>query len=155
MLRRVLVLLAIAAFAGFAQKYEGPRPPKPDLPFLKHAESLVPTEPVVAKEEGKAKNSTFVIEGATSTAVTPLASPIFLLKAEKVDPQRMELYKLESKGGRRTVVPAKQAPIRMEINRLTPDQIWRLEVDESLEPGEYSLTVAEDPSNQAWCFKVR
>ncbi len=156
---RLLLLFVLAALAAPAQTYDGPRPPKPDLPYLKHANTLVPTEAVVAKEEGKSRNTTFIIDGATSSAVTPLASPIFLLKAEKTitpeDVQRMELYRLDSKGGRRTVVPARTPPIRLEATRLTADQIWRVEVDESLEPGEYSLTIAEDASNRAWCFKVR
>ncbi len=154
MLRSILLLL-MAALAAPAQKYDGPRPPKSDLPYLKHADNLVPTEAVVAKEEGKSKNTTFVIDGANSPAVTPLASPVFLLKAEKIVPEYLELYRLESKNGRRTVVPTRTPPIRLEATRLTSDQIWKIEVDESLDPGEYSLTVQNDPSNQAWCFRVR
>ena len=153
---RPLLLIMLAAIAAPAQKYDGPRPPKPDLPYLKHADNLVPTEAVVAKEEGKGKTTTYVIDGPNSPAVTPLASPIFLLKAEKTitpeDVQRMELYRLDAKGGHRTVVPTKQPPIRLEATRLTPDQIWRLEVDESLDPGEYSLS--PEGSNQVFCFQV-
>ena len=44
MMRRIVLLLSAAALAAFAQKYDGPRPPKPDLPYLKHASELVPTE---------------------------------------------------------------------------------------------------------------
>ena len=153
--RLLLPLLLLAALAAPAQKYDGPRPPKPDLPYLKHADNLVPTEAVVAKEEGKKGSMTFVIDGANSSAVTPLASPIFLLKADKIVPETLELYRLESKNGRRSVVPTKTPPIRLEATRLTPDMIWKIEVDESLDPGEYSLTVRDDPSNQAWCFQVR
>jgi hypothetical protein len=29
----------------------GPRPPKPDLPYLMHADNLIPTESVEAKQE--------------------------------------------------------------------------------------------------------
>src|ERR1039458_4935950 len=53
MLCRILWLGLAAAFAAAAQKYDGPRPPKPDVPYLKHADTLIPTEAVMAKEEKK------------------------------------------------------------------------------------------------------
>ena len=48
---RHLTLLLIIACAGWGQKYAGPRPPKADLPYLKHAGNLIPTEATEAKEE--------------------------------------------------------------------------------------------------------
>jgi hypothetical protein len=50
MMRRMLPLAALA-LAAFAQKYDGPRPEKPDLPYLKHAESLLPLEIIQATEQ--------------------------------------------------------------------------------------------------------
>ena len=44
MMLRILPLLFAAVFAAYAQKYNGPVPPKPDLPYLKHAENLIPTD---------------------------------------------------------------------------------------------------------------
>jgi hypothetical protein len=44
MFSRLVPLLFAAALTVSAQKYDGPRPPKPDLPYLKHASNLVPTE---------------------------------------------------------------------------------------------------------------
>src|SRR4051812_22890407 len=98
-LRLLAMLLTLAlnmACVAFAQKYTGPRPPKPDLPYLKHAENLVPTEVTEAKEEkGKKEEITYVIAGPSSSAKTPLASPIFLLESIKLVPDKLELFKLE------------------------------------------------------------
>ena len=96
--------MLLMAFAATAQKYNGPVPPKPDLPYLKHAETLVATEAAEAKEEkGKKDDITYVIPGASSSARTPLASPIFILQTEKLTAASLSLYKLESKNGRREI----------------------------------------------------
>jgi hypothetical protein len=153
---RCIVLFLAAAFAAAAQKYTGPLPPKPDVLYLKHAENLVPTEVLEAKEEkGKKDDLTYVVEGAASSARTPLASPILLLQAEKVEASKLTLYKLESRNGRREITfsPKKQPKaIRVELTHLNTAKLYRLEVEESLEPGEYALTA--DGSNQVFCFQV-
>src|SRR5437588_9007206 len=98
---RLLALLLAAPVVAAAQKYTGPRPPKNDLPYLKHAENLVPTEASEAKEEkGKKDEITYVIAGAASTARTPLASPILLLQTDKLKAESLQLYKLETRNGR-------------------------------------------------------
>ena len=156
--RRILFLLFAAALAAPAQKYDGPRPPKKDLPYLKHASNLIPTEDVIAKEDQKSNGSTYVIAGANSSAVTPLASPIFLIQADKISPDKLSLYKLDSKSDHREIYisPKKQSiAIRMEATKISSDNIWKLEVDDSLDPGEYCLTIDGDSSNQAFCFRVR
>jgi|HubBroStandDraft_6_1064221.scaffolds.fasta_scaffold522503_1 hypothetical protein len=155
MLRRIVWLSFAVALAASAQKYEGPVPPKPDLPYLKHADNLIPTEAVAAKEEKKKDDSTFIVDGASSSARTPLASPIFLMKSDKILPRNLQLFKLEVKSGHRELFyPAKKPPqaIRIVVTKLSPDGIWKIEVDESLEPGEYSLS--PDGTNQAFCFHV-
>jgi hypothetical protein len=153
---RVLALLLFASLAASAQSYNGPRPPKPDLPYLKHADNLVPTEPSEAKEEkGKKDEITYVILGANSKARTPLASPILLLQQEKLVASSLQLYKLESRNGRReiTASPKKpMKPIRVEATRLDSSGLYKIEVVESLEPGEYSLS--PEGSNQVFCFQV-
>ena len=153
---RLFVLLFAGAALAAAQKYTGPRPPKADLPYLKHAENLVPTEVSEAKEEkGKKDEITYAIPGAASTARTPLASPIFLLQSEKLSAQSLLLYKLESRNGRReiTTSPKKpMKPIRLEATRLDGSGLYRLEVTESLEPGEYSLS--PEGANAVFCFSV-
>src|ERR1035441_11125523 len=86
---RVLWLGLAAVFAATAQKYDGPRPPKPDVPYLKHGGDLIPTEAVMAKQEKKKDDTTYAIEGANSTAKTPLASPIFLMQAGRSAQRRV------------------------------------------------------------------
>lgn len=154
---RLAVILCICALAAPAQKYSGPKPPKPDTPYLLHADNLVETEISEAKEQANKDDILYVIPGANSPVGTPLAAPIFLLQAEKLDPNQIQLYRLESREGRRQVLFRKKGkgsarPIRMEVSRLTGN-IYRIEVDESLDPGEYSLT--PEGSNQVFCFQVR
>jgi len=155
MMRRRVLLLSAAALDASAQKYDGPRPPKSDLPYLKHASELVPTEAGQAKEEKQKKEDIlYVVEGAASSARTPLASPIFLIVADKITPDRLGLYKLEVKNGHREILfgPKKSPkPIRIEVSRLSGN-LFKIEVEESLEPGEYSLSPAD--SNQVFCFQV-
>ncbi|MCU1235613.1 MAG: hypothetical protein JWP63_3580 [Candidatus Solibacter sp.] len=152
---RCVALLLAVAFGAAAQKYNGPFPAKPDLPYLKHADSLIATEATEAKEEkGKKDDITYVVAGAASSARTPLASPIFLLQTEKLAAASLALYRLESKNGHREITFApKKAPkaIRMEATRIS-DKLFRLEVEESLEPGEYSIS--PEGSNKVFCFQV-
>ncbi len=166
MSRRLLLSMMLAVTA-FAQKYDGPRPPKPDMLYLRHAAELIPTEVQVAQEESKKKDDvTYVIAGANSSVVTPLASPVFILQADKINADRIALYKLESKNGRREIRFTRRKPappIRLDVTRYTSDRIWKIEVDESLEPGEYSLTqdagegekLPQSEANKVWCFRVR
>ena len=143
-----------ANFAANAQKYTGPRPEKRDLPYLKHAQSLVPTEALTAREEKQKNDILYVIDGAASTAKTPLASPIFIIEVEKLSPDKLGLYKMESKNGHREILfgPKKQPKaLHVEVNRLL-DKVYKIEVSDSLEAGEYALT--PEGSNQVFCFQV-
>jgi hypothetical protein len=154
MFSRMVPLLLAAVFAASAQKYDGLRPPKPDMPYLKHASNLVPTESGEAKEQKQKNETIYIVDGAASSAKTPLASPIFLFQSDKIDPEKLGLYKFDVKGGHREIVfnskkPAK--PIRIEISRLDKG-LYRIDVGDSLEPGEYSLS--PEGSNQVFCFQV-
>ena len=152
---RSLVLVTLCAAAALAQsKYTGPRPPKPDLPYLLHASNLEPTEAVEAKENQRKDDILYTVPGASSPAKTPLASPVLLMQADKLDASRLQLYKLESRNGQREILFKKKKParpIRVEITR-AGENIYRIEVGESLENGEYSLT--PEGSNQVFCFQV-
>jgi hypothetical protein len=155
MLRRTLWWLLTGASAAFAQKYDGPRPPKPDIPYIKHADNLIPTEAVQAKEDKRKEETLYTIDGENSSARTPLAEPIFLLLSNKLQPNKLQLYKLETKNGHREVLFGKDKgpmPIRVEVTRLSSDNIYKLEVDEELMPGEYSLS--PEGSDQVFCFQV-
>lgn len=153
---RLMLALFACAMSLPAQKYTGPEPEKPDLPYLVHADHLVATESAVAKEEDRKDEVLYVIDGATSPAATPLASPVFLIHAQDLVPDKLEIYKLESKNGRREILFSRKKkqtarPIRYTINRVG-DDLYKLEVDESLENGEYSITPSG--SNQVFCFRV-
>lgn len=155
MLRRTLWLLLAGACCAFAQKYDGPRPPKPDIPYIKHADNLIPTEAVEAKQDKRKEETLYTIDGENSSARTPLAEPIFLLLSNKLQPDKLQLYKLETKNGHREILFGKgkgPMPIPVDVTRLSSDNIYKLEVEEELMPGEYSLS--PEGSNQVFCFQV-
>jgi hypothetical protein len=79
------------------------------------------------------------------------------VQADKLIPEKLELFKLEVKNGHREVriTARRPASIRLEATRYAADTLWKIEVDESLEPGEYALSQADDQSNRAFCFRVR
>ena len=150
-------MLLTAAATAFAQKYDGPRPAKPDIPYIKHADSLLATEVTEAAEEHRKDDTFYAVAGASSTVKTPLASPILLFQSDKLAPDKLQLFKLETKNGRREILfshKKKQTamPIRIDVTKLSSDGLYRIEVVSSLDKGEYSLT--PDGSNQVFCFQV-
>jgi hypothetical protein len=154
---RTLFLSLVALSLTGAENYNGPRPPKPDLPYLLHASRLEETETAEAREEKRKDDTVYVIAGAAAPARTPLAEPIFILETQKLSAERLELYKLEVRNGRREALfSAKRRgnsprPIRLSVTRLDQN-LYRLEAAVGLENGEYSLTPAG--SNQVFCFQV-
>jgi hypothetical protein len=158
MLRRTFLSLPAAVLPALAQSYSGPRPPKKDIPYLIHADNLVETEVAEAKEQRGKDGLTYVIAGANSSARTPLASPIFLLETEKLKAEKLQLYMLETREGHREITffekkkKKNPRPFILEVKRLTSDNLFRVEVDEGLEKGEYSLT--PEGSNQVFCFQI-
>jgi hypothetical protein len=139
-----------------ADKYTGPVPAKPDIPYLLHASSLVETEVADARQEGK-KNDTFVISGTSSPARTPLAEPIFIIDARNIQPESFELYRLDVKGGNREVSlggnrrRGGSRALHLEVKPLG-GHLYRVEADEVLENGEYALSPSND--NHAYCFEI-
>ncbi len=154
MTKRVFCLLALGAIGLAAEKYDGPKPKKSDVPYLLHASQLEVTESAEAKREIAKNADTYVIPGAASAARTPLAEPIFIMQAEKLSPERIELYRLDVKNGRREVTLSKRKGgkvLRLTVRRLE-GRIWRIEAAEPLENGEYALT--PDGSDIVFCFQV-
>jgi len=153
MIYRILPLLAAAVLAAHAQESNVATPPKADLPYLKHADNLVPTEAVQAQEQKKKDESTYIIAGAASSAKTPLAMPVFLFAAEKIPPESLQLFRLETKSGHREITMGKKGPqpIRLQVTHLS-GKLYRIEVYNELEAGEYSLS--PNNSNVAFCFEV-
>lgn len=149
-----LMFLIAGSLAG-AEKYTGPVPPMPDIPYLLHAANLVETEVAQAKE-GR-KNDTYIISGASSTARTPLAEPIFIIDARQIQPETFELYRLDVKGGNREVSLSGNRrrggshALHLTVKPLS-GHLYRVEVDEPLEDGEYALSPSND--NRAYCFEI-
>ena len=147
-----LTLLGVLA----AQKYSGPRPAKPDLPFLVHADSLVETELSEAKEEKRKEDLAYIVAGAGSSAKTPLAAPVFIFQADQIPAEKIQLYRFEVKNGHREVFFSHKGKGSARARRLnvTPlgGGLFKIDVDESLENGEYGLT--PEGSNQVFCFQV-
>lgn len=147
-----LAVLSLAFCAGaFAQKYNGPRPPKPDLPYLVHADNLIPTEALEARQE----KLTFIIPGASSPSRTPLAEPIFIIQSDKISPESLELYKMDVKGDKREVKLSQHRRgdkvLRLTVTPLD-GKLYKIEADEELENGEYVLSPSD--SNTVFCFEV-
>jgi hypothetical protein len=152
-----VLLLLVGSAVAWAQKYTGPRPPQADMVYLVHADNLVPTEVADAKQESKKNEATYTITGVASPARTPLAEPIFLMQSDKIQPDRLELYKLDVKNGHREVTMAQRRirggprPLRLTVTRLDGG-LYRIEASETLENGEYSLS--PNDSNHVFCFEV-
>ena len=159
---RIVVLLSAALLATLSAaqspktKPGSPDPPKKDVPYILHADNLVETNVGEARQESRKDEQVFTIPGPGATAKTPLAAPEFLLNAEAIAPDRLQLYKLESKNGRREVVVTRKKkpvakPARITVF-LLHDRVFRIRVDDSLTPGEYALS--PDGSNAVFCFAV-
>lgn len=154
MLRRPFLLWLLAAALAGAQKYTGPLPAKPDLPYLKQAAQLIPLEAVDAKREKNKDGTLLVIVGEASPVKTPLSLPIFILKADKMAPDGLQLYKLEAKSGHREVLTGSANPpdvLHMEVTKLAADGLCRVEVSDPLEAGEYVLA---GEGTRVFCFQV-
>lgn len=153
----VFTLLVLPGLAPGAEKYSGPRPPKPDLPYLLHADNLVATETGVAKAETRKDYEYAVLDGATSPVKTPLAEPIFIIQSDKLAVSKLAAYKLEVKNGKREVVVGHKnpknvsKPLHLNVTRLD-DNLYRVELDQPLENGEYALS--PEGSNDTFSFQV-
>jgi hypothetical protein len=155
----LLVTLAFWAAGLPAQdeKYDGPKPGKPDVPYLKHAANLVQTETVEAKQDSKKDTTTYWVEGAASATRTPLAEPIFIFESEKLKPESLELYQFDVKNGRRELTLSQRKrndgprPYRLSVARLGRN-LYRVEASEPLPNGEFGIS--PQGSNQVFCFQV-
>jgi hypothetical protein len=157
--RLTLAPLAIGAclFAQSTPAYKGPRPPKTDVVYLVHASNLVPTEVAEAKEDSKRNSTTYSVSGASSSARTPLAEPIFLIQVDRISAESMELYRMEVKNGQREVSTSARrirgGPRALRVSVIRVDRgLYRLEASETLENGQYALT--PPGSNKVFCFEV-
>jgi len=152
-----LAVLSASVLTAADQKYSGPRPPKPDIPYLMHADNLIETEVTEAQEEDRNREVLNSIPGENSPVRTPLAEPIFLIDAQKIVPEKLEMYRFEVRRGRREITfPKKQSrdaprPIRVMITQIE-GKLYRLEANQILENGEYALS--PDGSTKVFAFQV-
>jgi hypothetical protein len=154
-MRRILPLLFAAVATANAQKYTGPPPPKSDLPYIRHAANLIATEPLDAKEQKSGTGTLWIIDGANSPSKTPLALPIFIIKADKLNPANLQMYLLESKEGHRELTASSKKnaePIHVQVTRLDGDNLFQLDVYNGLDAGEYALI--SEGSTRMFCFQV-
>jgi len=150
--------LVLAALPAAAQKkYTGPRPPSPDAPFLVHASKLLPVETATARESPGKNETSYSVEGSSSPTRTPVPEPIFLFLSDKINPERLSLYRMEVKGGQRTLaIPSdpsrKKGNARPIFILVTPldNRLFKVEVNEPLDNGEYCLS--PEGANTVYCF---
>jgi hypothetical protein len=142
--------------SAWAQKYDGPRPPKKDVIYLLHADNLIPTEMGEAKEEGKKNDPVYTFPGTSSPARTPLAEPIFILDSDAIKPDSVELYRMDVRSGHREVKVSggsRRNPkaLRLSVTKLDRG-LYKLEASETLDPGQYALSPTG--GNHVFCFEV-
>ncbi|MEO8096972.1 MAG: hypothetical protein ABI811_04680 [Acidobacteriota bacterium] len=138
------------------QPYTGPIPAKADVPYLLHASTLIETQGSEAHEDAKKNETTYWVEGTSSTARTPLAEPIFIIRIEKLNPDKLELYKFNVTKTRRELTikdrPGKNdRPLYVSVTKLGKD-LYKIEASEVLANGEYSLSPSG--SNRVFAFQV-
>jgi len=98
-----------------------------------------------------------IVPGPAAKARTPLAEPVFIIRTDKLVPEKLSAFKMEVKNGNREVVVSQKKqktppkPIYLNATRLG-DNLWKVEVDQNLENGQYTLS--PDGSNQTFSFEV-
>jgi hypothetical protein len=147
-------LLIALAIAAQTQQYAGPVPAKSDLPYLKHAGNLVETEPVEFKEGNTNGDVVYTVAGESSPAKTPLALPVFLFRSDKIAPEHLEMYRLDAKDGHREISQTgkRNAPVIHVVVRRLAAGLFRLDVSDDLESGQYVLSL--DGTDRGFCFQI-
>ncbi len=148
----------LSAMASAQDKYSGPKPANKDLPYLLHGDKLIATEIEKASQSNSKAGQVFFVPGTTSPARTPLAEPIFLFSPDHFRAEQLGLFRFEVTNGRREVVISgkhrkedEDQVLRLTLRHLD-ENLFRIEVSEMLDPGEYALSPEGD--NTAFCFTV-
>jgi len=152
----LLAALPVAAQSAAKTKSGPPDPPKKDVLYLLHADTLVETETNEAKEETRKDDQVFSVPGAAAPVRTPLAGPEFLMESDTIPPNKVQLFKMEPKNGRREVTVSRKKrplakPVVLSVFRVH-DKVFKIRVDESLESGQYCLS--PEGANTVFCFGV-
>jgi hypothetical protein len=140
------------------ERYSGPKPANKDLPYLLHGQKLIATEVEKASQSNSKEGQVFFVAGTTSPARTPLAEPIFLFSPDHFRAEQLQVFRFDVRNGRREVVISgkhrredEDRVLRLTLRHLDED-LFRIEVSEMLDPGEYALSPEGD--NTAFCFTV-
>jgi hypothetical protein len=150
--------LLLGAVALAQDKYSGPKPSNKDLPYLLHGEKLIATEVEQAIQSNTKEGQVFFVPGTTARARTPLVEPIFLFSPDHLRAEQLGLFRFEVRNGRREVVISGKhkkrdaEPVFHLSLRHLDQNLFRIEVSEMLDPGEYALSPEGD--NTAFCFTV-
>jgi hypothetical protein len=150
-------MVVLLCSVAFAQKYDGPRPPKKDVIYLLHADNLIPLESGDKTEEGKKSDPIYTFPGASSPSRTPLAEPIFILDSDAIRPDSVEMYRMDVKSGHREVKVSGGSKrgggkaLRLSVTKLDRG-IYKMEASETLDPGQYVLSPSS--GSHVFCFEV-
>jgi len=139
-------------------RYSGPKPANKDLPYLLHGDKLIATEVQKATQSNSKEGQAFFVPGITASARTPLAEPIFLFSLDHFRAEQLGLFRFDVKNGRREVVTSgmhkkgdAESVFHLTLRHLE-ENLFRIEVSEMLDPGEYALS--PEGANTAFCFTV-
>lgn len=157
-LTAAILAIATQAVPALAQgKYAGPRPDKADIVYLQHVDRLIETETGQAVQSEEKNRTIYRVAGASSPVRTPMAEPILLFKSEKVNPDKLTMYRMAVEGGQRTLVfpnkPGKDSPKPIYLIVTPLDRgLFKIEVNEFIDDGEYCLS--PEGSNAVFCFST-
>ena len=151
------LLIATALPVAAQKKYSGPRPEKSDVPFLQHGKKLIEVETSEARDAQGKGEMNYTVPGANSPTRTPVPEPVFLFQSDKINPERLSLFRMEVKSGQRALsLPSdprrrkdKTRPLFILVSPIE-NRLFKVEVNEPLENGEYCLS--PEGSNKVFCF---
>lgn len=157
---KCVAALGIALLSGPAlsqSKYAGPRPEKADMVYLQHVDKLIETETGQAVQSEEKNKTVYRVAGASSPVRTPMAEPVFLFRSEKINPDKLAMYKMAVEGGQRVLTfpskPGKDSPKPIYIVVSPLDRgLFKIEVNEFIDDGEYCLS--PEGSNAVFCFST-
>lgn len=155
--RAALAVLVLGLPALAQSKYTGPRPDKADVVYLQHVDKLIETETGQATQSEEKNKTVYRVPGASSPVRTPMAEPILLFKSDRINPDKLTMYRMTVEGGQRVLSfpskPGKDSPKPVYIIVTPLDRgLFKIEVNEFIDDGEYCLS--PEGSNAVYCFST-
>jgi len=155
--RAALAVLVLGLPALAQSKYTGPRPDKADVVYLQHVDKLIETETGQATQSEEKNKTVYRVPGASSPVRTPMAEPILLFKSDRINPDKLTMYRMTVEGGQRVLSfpnkPGKDSPKPVYIIVTPLDRgLFKIEVNDFMDDGEYGLS--PEGSNAVYCFST-